>query len=60
MGDDLKPILRRLHSDPEYFGEGYGIAVKENNTELLKMINKGLREIKANGMYDKIYHAYFP
>lgn len=45
--------------NPKYFGTGYGIAVKSNNMELLQAINKGLKEIKENGTYQKIYHTYF-
>ncbi|SHG49314.1 amino acid ABC transporter substrate-binding protein, PAAT family [Thermosyntropha lipolytica DSM 11003] len=37
----------------------YGIAVKKGNTELLNMINEGLKKIKENGTYDKIYQKYF-
>ncbi len=49
-----KPI-----KDPKYFGQGVGIAVHKNNTELLSSINKALTEIKANGSYDKIVNKYF-
>ncbi|KUO76591.1 MAG: hypothetical protein APF77_16855 [Clostridia bacterium BRH_c25] len=37
----------------------YSLAVKEGNTETLKIINKGLAEIKRNGTYDKIYRKWF-
>jgi len=40
---------------PEYLG----IAVKKGNTEVLKMINDGLRKIKASGEYDAIYAKWF-
>lgn len=37
----------------------YSMAVKEGNTELLNIINKGIREIKRNGTYDMIYRKWF-
>ncbi len=42
-----------------YFGRGYGIAVKKENTALLAALNKALVQIKANGDYQKITKAYF-
>lgn len=49
-----KPI-----SNPSYFGEGYAIAVKKGNTELLTALNKALAAIRENGTYQKITHTYF-
>ncbi|MDQ0200090.1 basic amino acid ABC transporter substrate-binding protein [Neobacillus ginsengisoli] len=40
-------------------GEYYGIAVVKNNPELLKKINDGLKTIKANGEYKKLFAQYF-
>ena len=40
---------------PEY----YGVAVKKGNAELLGKINEGLKAIKADGTYDKIYAKWF-
>ncbi|HOB42149.1 MAG TPA: basic amino acid ABC transporter substrate-binding protein [Bacillota bacterium] len=39
--------------------EYYGIAIKKNNTALLKNINRGLAMIKASGKYDEIYNKWF-
>lgn len=36
-----------------------GFAVKKGNTELLEKINTGLKNIQANGTYDKIYAQWF-
>lgn len=37
----------------------YGIAVSKGNPELVKVFNNALKEIKANGTYDKIYMKWF-
>lgn len=40
---------------PEY----YGFAVKKGNAEVVAKINEGLKKIKEDGSYDKIYAKYF-
>lgn len=49
-----KPII-----NPSYFGKGYGIAVRKEDTALLKAFNKALADIKADGTYHKISQHYF-
>lgn len=43
----------------QYFGVGNGLAVKKSNTELLKILNTGLLNIKNDGSYQKIVDKYF-
>lgn len=45
--------------DATFFGEGYGIAVRQNETELLNALNNALAVIKANGTYNTIMQKYF-
>ena len=53
QGMDLK-LLDKLES-----ANNYGIAVmKGENGELLRMINAGLADLKANGTYDEIIDTY--
>lgn len=40
-------------------GEKYGIAVRKDSTDLLEAINKALRDMKADGTYQKIYEKWF-
>lgn len=40
-------------------GEQYGIGVTKGNTELLNKLNNGLKTLKENGEYDKIYQKWF-
>lgn len=46
-------------TDPNYFGNGFGIAVAKDSTELLEKLNSALQKVKANGTYDKLYNKYF-
>ncbi len=39
--------------------EYYGIAIRKNNTDLIKKINRALASVKASGEYDKIYANWF-
>jgi polar amino acid transport system substrate-binding protein len=39
--------------------EYYGIAIRKNNTDRIKKINRALASVKASGEYDKIYANWF-
>ncbi len=41
-------------------GEGAGIALRKEDTELLARFNKAIAEIRADGTFDRISAAYFP
>lgn len=45
--------------DHKFFGSGYGIAVRKQNTQLLATLNQALVKMKADGTYEKIYEKYF-
>lgn len=45
--------------DPRWFGVGAGIAVRKSDDELRKMFNEAIKEIRANGAYQKIQDKYF-
>jgi len=47
-------------TDPRWFGEGAGIAVRKEDKDLKEMFNKALKEILADGTYEKINKKYFP
>lgn len=47
------------YSDPKYFGEGVGIAVRKNDTELAEKFNQAIRTIRSNGKYKAINDKYF-
>ncbi len=46
-------------TDPQYFGEGAGIAVRQSDTELLAALNAALDAILRNGVYKAINDKYF-
>ncbi|MDD0972699.1 ABC transporter substrate-binding protein [Pseudomonas fontis] len=45
--------------DPQYVGEGAGIAVRKGNTQLVSELNQAIDAIRANGEYQKIQAKYF-
>jgi len=47
------------YSDPQYFGEGSGIAVRKEDTELVEKLNKAIDAIRTNGTYQQINAKYF-
>ena len=48
------------YSDPKYFGDGAGVALRKGNSDLAKLFNKAIKSIRANGVYKKINDKYFP
>lgn len=46
-------------TDPKYFGDGAGIAVRKQDKDLQKQFNDAIRAIRANGTYDRIAGKYF-
>ncbi|MFZ4832641.1 arginine ABC transporter substrate-binding protein [Rouxiella sp. Mn2063] len=47
-------------TDKDYFGEGLGIAVRQNNDELLNKLNGALAKAKQDGTYQALYTKWFP
>lgn len=46
-------------SDPRWFGEGTGIAIRKHDDDLRTAFNEAIRAIRANGVYDLIVSRYF-
>ncbi len=44
---------------PDFEVEQYGIAVRQEDTELLKTLNDALKKVRDSGEYDAIYSKYF-
>ena len=47
------------YSDPKYFGEGIGIALRKKDVELTDNFNKAIDAIRKDGTYDTIRKKYF-
>ena len=48
------------YSDPKYFGDGAGVALRKQNSDLTALFNKAIKSIRANGVYKRINDKYFP
>jgi arginine/ornithine transport system substrate-binding protein len=46
-------------SDPKWFGEGAGIAIRKGDTELVEKFNMAIDKIRADGTYKQIQDKYF-
>ena len=51
-------ILGVLPTDPVINGEGAGVAVRKEDTDLKEMFNKAIEEIRADGTYKAINEKY--
>jgi len=47
------------YTDVKYFGEGAGVAIRKQDTDLVAKFNKAIDAIRANGVYKKINSKYF-
>jgi polar amino acid transport system substrate-binding protein len=52
-------VLGVLPTDPVINGEGAGIGIRKEDTDLKEMFNKALAEIRADGTYQAINDKYF-
>lgn len=49
----------KIIADKSFSKESYGIAVKKGNAELLNKLNEGLKAVRADGTYQRIFDKYF-
>ena len=47
-------------TEPKYFGDGIGIAVKRDDKQLKTMINAALKRLRESGRYEELLLRYFP
>lgn len=47
-------------TDPEWFGQGVGIAVRKDDSELMQKIDAAVDQMYADGTFKKINDKYFP
>lgn len=58
QNDTLAAVGNKI-TDTNYFGTGLGIAVHQNNSDLLNKLNTALAKLQQNGTYQTIYNKYF-
>jgi polar amino acid transport system substrate-binding protein len=49
-----------VFTDPRYFGDGIGVAVKKGNLPLRRALDYALARIAQRGLFAEIYLKYFP
>jgi len=47
------------YTDPQWFGDGIGIAVRKGDSKMLGIMNAALKQIRSDGTYKKINDKYF-
>jgi arginine/ornithine transport system substrate-binding protein len=57
-GKDFQFIGPDLN-DPKWFGDGAGIAIRKEDTDLVEKFNAAIDKIRADGTYKKIQDKYF-
>lgn len=57
-GDGFEFIGPSL-TDPKWFGEGFGIAVRKQDKELTEKLNQAIQSLREKGIYDQIASKYF-
>ncbi|MFV0574167.1 MAG: arginine ABC transporter substrate-binding protein [Vibrio sp.] len=57
--DDKLSYVGEPVTNPQYFGNGFGIAVNKENQALIDQLNAALATIKENGQYKVIFDKYF-
>ena len=57
-GKDFEFVGPKL-TNPKWFGDGAGIAVRQQDTDLVEILNAAIAKIRADGTYKKIQDKYF-
>ena len=57
-GDKFAFVGPKL-TDPKWFGEGAGIAIRKQDKDLVEQFNAAIVAIRANGVYKKVQDKYF-
>ena len=48
------------YTEPRYFGDGVGIAIRKGDTRMREVLDYALKSIKASGRYEELMLRYFP
>lgn len=58
-GGDKYHFVGPTLTDPKWFGDGFGIAVRKQDKDLTKKLNAAIDAIRKNGQYQTIARKYF-
>jgi arginine/ornithine transport system substrate-binding protein len=58
-GGDKYAFIGPKLTDPKWFGEGAGIAIRQQDKDLAEQLNAAIVAIRANGTYKTIQDKYF-
>jgi arginine/ornithine transport system substrate-binding protein len=58
-GGDAYEFVGPSLTDPKWFGDGFGIATRKQDKDLTAKLNGAIKELRANGEYNKIQAKYF-
>jgi arginine/ornithine transport system substrate-binding protein len=58
-GGDQFEFVGPSVTDEQWFGEGFGIAVRKQDQKLKNMIDKAILELRENGKYEEVNNKYF-
>ncbi len=57
--NDQLTVYGEKVTDAAYFGQGLGIAARQNDAATIEAVNAALKTVKENGRYDEIYKKWF-
>ncbi|MDX1267087.1 MAG: ABC transporter substrate-binding protein [Oceanisphaera sp.] len=58
-GGDQFEFVGPSVTDEQWFGEGFGIAVRKQDQKLKNMLNQAIQELRENGKYEEVNNKYF-
>ncbi len=58
-GGDAYHFVGPTLTDPKWFGDGFGIAVRKQDKDLTAKLNQAIKDVRASGKYKEIQSKYF-
>ncbi|MFP2768445.1 ABC transporter substrate-binding protein [Oceanisphaera sp. KMM 10153] len=58
-GGDQFEFVGPSVTDEQWFGEGFGIAVRKQDQKLKNMLNQAIQDLRENGKYEEVNNKYF-
>ncbi len=58
-GGDGYEFIGPALTDPQWFGDGFGIAVRKQDKDLTKQLDQAIKSLREKGVYQEIAAKYF-